>query len=159
MGEGRHLKWIVKDVEQFEQAREYVDTGVIPLLSISAAKEMKTVVEQGEFIELLSMELEREYKGRVLLLPAFTYLVESQKNEKGRLQEWTNHLQKQGFKHIAYVTSDFAWKEGGTALQGHLFWLPALSLEEFSDQAKREVVHAHIKNIMELLTEKWENKK
>ena len=55
-----------KDVEQFEQAREYVDTGVIPLLSISAAKEMKTVVEQGEFIELLSMELEREYKGRVL---------------------------------------------------------------------------------------------
>lgn len=81
-GEGRHLKWIVKDVEQFEQAREYVDTGVIPLLSISAAKEMKTVVEQGEFIELLSMELEREYKGRVLLLPAFTYLVESQKMKK-----------------------------------------------------------------------------
>ncbi|MGM2835912.1 DUF2487 family protein, partial [Bacillus cereus group sp. Bce025] len=60
MGEGRHLKWIVKDVEQFEQAREYVDTGVIPLLSISTAKEMKMVVEQGEFIELLSMELERE---------------------------------------------------------------------------------------------------
>ncbi len=60
------MKWIVKDVEQFEQAREYVDTGVIPLLSISAAKEMKMVVEQGEFIELLSTELEREYKGRVL---------------------------------------------------------------------------------------------
>ena len=72
---------------------------------------MKMVVEQGEFIELLSMELEREYKGRVLLLPAFTYLVESQKNEKGRLQEWTDHLQREGFKHIAYVTSDFSWKE------------------------------------------------
>ena len=107
---GRNLKWIVKDVEQFEQAREYVDTGVIPLLSISAAKEMKMVVEQGEFIELLSTELEREYKGRVLLLPAFTYLVESQKNEKGRLQEWTNHLRSEGFKHIAYVTSDFHGK-------------------------------------------------
>ena len=116
MREGRNLKWIVKDVEQFEQAREYVDTGVIPLLSISAAKEMKTVVEQGEFIELLSMELEREYKGRVLLLPAFTYLVESQKR-KGRLQEWTNHLRKQGFKHIAYVTSDFSWKEDMQELQ------------------------------------------
>ncbi len=37
-GGGGNLKWIVKDVEQFEQAREYVDTGVIPLLSISAAK-------------------------------------------------------------------------------------------------------------------------
>lgn len=154
---GRNLKWIVKDVEQFEQAREYVDTGVIPLLSISAAKEMKMVVEQGEFIELLSMELEREYKGRVLLLPAFTYLVESQKNEKGRLQEWTNHLRSEGFKHIAYVTSDFSWKEDIKELQGDLFWFPSLALEQFSDQAKREVIHAHIKNIMVMLEEKWGN--
>ncbi|HHT7226791.1 TPA: YpiF family protein [Bacillus cereus] len=157
MKEGRNLKWIVKDVEQFEQAREYVDTGVIPLLSISAAKEMKMVVEQGEFIELLSMELEREYKGRVLLLPAFTYLVESQKNEKGRLQEWTNHLRSEGFKHIAYVTSDFSWKEDIQELQGDLFWFPSLSLEQFSDQAKREVIHAHIKNIMVMLEDKWGN--
>ncbi|PEY71980.1 hypothetical protein CN355_17640 [Bacillus thuringiensis] len=151
------MKWIVKDVEQFEQAREYVDTGVIPLLSISAAKEMKMVVEQGEFIELLSMELEREYKGRVLLLPAFTYLVESQKNEKGRLQEWTNHLRSEDFKHIAYVTSDFSWKEDIKELQGDLFWFPSLALEQFSDQAKREVIHAHIKNIMVMLEEKWGN--
>ncbi|WP_242237133.1 YpiF family protein [Bacillus cereus group sp. BfR-BA-01316] len=149
------MKWIVKDVEQFEQAREYVDTGIIPLLSISAAKEMKMVVEQGEFIEALSMELEREYKGRVLLLPAFTYLVESQKNEKDRLQEWTDHLQRQGFKHIAYVTSDFSWKEDMRDLQGDLFWFPSLSLEQFSDQAKREVIRAHIKNIMEMLEERW----
>ncbi|WP_329762533.1 YpiF family protein [Bacillus nitratireducens] len=155
MREGRNLKWIVKDVEQFEQAREYVDTGIIPLLSISTAKEMKMVVEQGEFIEALSMELEREYKGRVLLLPAFTYLVESQKNEKDRLQEWTNYLQRQGFKHIAYVTSDFSWKEDMQELQGDLFWFPSLSLEQFSDQAKREVIRAHIKNIMVMLEERW----
>lgn len=149
------MKWIVKDVEQFEQAREYVDTGIIPLLSISAAKEMKMVVAQGEFIEALSMELEREYKGRVLLLPAFTYLVESQKNEKDRLQEWTDHLKRQGFKHIAYVTSDFSWKEDMRDVQGDLFWFPSLSLEQFSDQAKREVIRAHIKNIMEMLEERW----
>ncbi|PJN68029.1 YpiF family protein [Bacillus mycoides] len=149
------MKWIVKDVEQFEQAREYVDTGIIPLLSISAAKGMKMVVEQGEFIEALSMELEREYKGRVLLLPAFTYLVESQKNEKDRLQEWTDHLQRQGFKHIAYVTSDFSWKEDMRDVQGDLFWFPSLSLDQFSDQAKREVIRAHIKNIMEMLEERW----
>ncbi|MGH0793039.1 YpiF family protein [Bacillus mycoides] len=149
------MKWIVKDVEQFEQAREYVDTGIIPLLSISAAKGMKMVVEQGEFIEALSMELEREYKGRVLLLPAFTYLVESQKNEKDRLQEWTDHLQRQGFKHIAYVTSDFSWKEDMRDVQGDLFWFPSLSLDRFSDQAKREVIRAHIKNIMEMLEERW----
>ncbi len=153
------MKWAVKDVEQFEQAREYVDTGIIPLLSISVAKEMKSIVAQGEFIETLSMELEREYKGRVFLLPSFTYLVGKQKLELERLEEWTSHLQGQGLKHIAYITSDFTWKEVEGLLPGHLFWLPALSLEQFSDQAKREVIGAHIKNIMPLLTEKWENNK
>ncbi|WIY62674.1 YpiF family protein [Bacillus arachidis] len=152
------MKWVVKDAEQFEQAREYVDTGIIPLLSISVAKEMKGIVEQGEFIQTLSIELEREYKGRVLLLPPFTYLAEQQKKEQARLQEWASHLQDQGLKHIAYVTSDLGWKEAEDMLPGHLFWLPSLSLEQFSDQAKREVIQAHVKNIMSLLTEKWENK-
>ena len=35
---GKEFEVDCKDVEQFEQAREYVDTGVIPLLSISAKK-------------------------------------------------------------------------------------------------------------------------
>ncbi len=64
-------------------------------------------------------------------------MVESQKNEKGRLQEWTNHLRSEGFKHIAYVTSDFSWKEDMQELQGDLFWFPSLALEQFSDQAKK----------------------
>lgn len=149
------LKWAVKDAEQFEQAREYVDTGMIPLISISVTNEMKSVVTQGEFIEVLSREVEREYKGRVLLLPAFTYLIEQQKQETNRLQEWTNHLREQGMKHIIYVTSDFSWKEAEHILTGHLFWLPALALDQFSDQAKKEMIYAHMRNVTEILTEKW----
>ncbi len=55
------------------------------------------VVEQGEFIELLSMELEREYKGRVLLLPAFTYLVESQKKRKRSFARMDKSFEKARF--------------------------------------------------------------
>ena len=66
-------------------------------------------------------------------------------------------FEKQGFKHIAYVTSDFSWKEDMQELQGDLFWFPSLALEQFSDQAKREVIHAHIKNIMVMLEENGEN--
>ncbi|MGR5874360.1 DUF2487 family protein [Bacillus pacificus] len=122
------MKWIVKDVEQFEQAREYGRYGCYTTFINFSSKEMKTVVEQGEFIELLSMELEKEYKGRVLLLPAFTYLVESQKNEKGRLQEWTNHLRKQGFKHIAYVTSDFFMERRYARIAGRFILVSFISV-------------------------------
>ena len=38
-------------------------------------------------------------------------------------------------------------------LQGIYFGFLLLALEQFSDQAKREVIHAHIKNVMVMLEE------
>ena len=48
-------------------------------------------------------------------------------------------------------------ERGYARVTGDLFWFPSLALEQFSDQAKREVIHAHIKNIMVMLEEKWGN--
>ncbi|MCP1123182.1 hypothetical protein CN326_12790 [Bacillus sp. AFS018417] len=152
------MKWAVADVLQYEQAREYIDTGIIPLLSISLEKGMKEAAVEGEFISALTRELEREYKGRVFLLPPFTYVEGAYVSEKHRLQEWTNYLKEQGLRHIALITSDFSWKESEHELTEKLFCLPALPLEQLSDQAKREIIQAQIKNVMEKLTEKWENK-
>ena len=36
-------------------------------------------------------------------------------------------------------------ERGYARITGDLFWFPSLALEQFSDQAKREVIHAHIK--------------
>ncbi|WP_242217318.1 YpiF family protein [Bacillus cereus group sp. BfR-BA-01380] len=152
------MKWAVADVVQYEKTREYIDTGIIPLLSISFEKEMKTAAVEGEFISTLTRELEREYKGRVFLLPAFTYVEGAYASERQRLRDWTNYLKEKGLQHIALITSDFSWKEIEYDLTEQLFCLPALPLEQLSDQAKREIIHAQIKNIMEILTEKWENK-
>lgn len=40
-------------------------------------------------------------------------------------------------------------------ITGGFILVPSLALEQFSDQAKREVIHAHIKNVMVMLEEKW----
>ncbi|MFI8705532.1 YpiF family protein [Bacillus sp. NPDC077411] len=152
------MQWAVADVVQYEKTREYIDTGIIPLLSISFEKEMKAAAVEGEFISALTRELEREYKGRVFLLPAFTYVEGACANERQRLLDWTNYLKERGLQHIALITGDFSWKEFEYDLTEQLFCLPALPLEQLSDQAKREIIHTQIKNIMEILTEKWENK-
>lgn len=157
-GESR-MKWIVADAKQYEQAREYVDTAVIPLLSISLIEKMQNVVMEGEFLTVLTNELEREYKGRVLLLPAFTYVEIAKENERKRLQEWTSYLREQGLKHVIYVTSDSNWKTVEEEFSGHLFYSPVFPIVQLSDQAKREVIQTQMEPITELLTEKWKNKK
>lgn len=151
------MKWIVADATQYEQAREYIDTAVIPLLSISLVEKMRNIVGEGEFLTALTYELEREYKGRIFLLPAFTYVERVEEKERERLKEWTSYLQKQGLLHVIYITSDFSWKSAEEELEGDLFYVPAFPLEQLSDQAKREVIHTQIKPIVETLSEKWEN--
>lgn len=153
------MKWVVADAKQYEQAREYVDTVIIPLLSISLVEKMQNIVVEGEFLTVLTNELEREYKGRILLLPAFTYVEIAKENERERLREWTSYLQEQGLKHVIYVTSDSSWKMAEEELSGHLFYSPAFPIEQLSDQAKREVIQAQMEPIIELFIEKWENKK
>ena len=57
--------------------KEYVDTAVIPLIPVSFGDENETsAASMSEFITLLSTLLERQFTGRILLLPPFTYLTE-----------------------------------------------------------------------------------
>ncbi|CAM4106284.1 hypothetical protein BAMA_14090 [Bacillus manliponensis] len=153
------MKWLVADAKQYEQAKEYIDTAIIPLLSISLVEKMRNTVGEGEFLTTFANELEREYKGRIFLLPAFTYIEQVEENTSNRLKEWTSYLQKQGFQHVLYVTSDVSWKSAEEELTGELFYVSALPLEQLSEQAKREVIQTQVGMVAELLIKKWENNK
>jgi hypothetical protein len=149
------MDWNVKDIQLYEQSKEYVDTAVIPLIPVSLGADMESAVQKGEFVSLLSYELEREYRGRLLLLPAFTYIAGEKDMEEKRLRKWEEMIMANGARHIVYVTSDYDWKEN--SLAGTMFWLPALPLHQFEEKAKRDILHSQIREIMTILTEKWEN--
>ena len=148
------MNWTVKDIQLYEQAKEYVDTAIIPLIPLSFGSNMQNTVQKGEFISIFAEALEREYRGRLLLFPPFTYLI-GQKEEESRLQKWTDFVTQNGMRHIVYITSDYEWKQA--SLEGNLFWLPAMSLDQLDDKAKHEVIGSQIREIMAILTEKWEN--
>ena len=44
------MKWNVKDVEMYVQAKEYVDTVVVPLIPITFNDQMKQLTSSSEFI-------------------------------------------------------------------------------------------------------------
>ena len=148
------MNWTVKDIQLYEQAKEYVDTAIIPLIPLSFGSNMQNTVQKGEFISIFAEALEREYRGRLLLFPPFTYLI-GQKEEESRLQKWTDFVTQNGMRHIVYITSDYEWKQA--SLEGNLFWLPAMSLDQLDDKAKHEVIGSQIREIMAILTGKWEN--
>ena len=64
------MKWVSQDIEMFLKEKQYVDTAVLPLLPVSFGDDIKQSVAMTEFISLLSVQLERQFRGRLIMLPA-----------------------------------------------------------------------------------------
>lgn len=152
------MKWIPQDIDMFVTAKEYVDTVVIPLYPISFGDDVKQLANMSEFINLLTIQLERQFKGRLLLLPGFTYF-KKQENDKylNDLLEWEEVLKQEDFKHIFYVTSDSDWKMKEQKLSGSLIWLPALPLEHMDEKQKKSIIDDQVKQLLNLFVQRWHN--
>lgn len=151
------MRWQTKDVDAYLKTKEYVDTALIPLIPISMADDFKSTVAMGDFITIISMEIERQFQGRVMQIPPFTYLKEESIDERvARLEDWCSHLERAGLTFFVFLTSDGEWKKVEARLHNSLIWLPTIPLEHVDIQYKREIIEQQVKQVMPLLTDKWQ---
>ncbi|WP_042457821.1 YpiF family protein [Neobacillus dielmonensis] len=151
------MKWISKDVQTFLSAKEYIDTAIVPLYSISLEAELKQSAEAVEFISLLTAQVERQFAGRLLLLPPFTYLKKaSSEITAEQLKNWELSLAAAGFQHIFYLTADAEWRRQEEKYDGSFIWLPAIPLESMSDGQKITLVDSQVSQLLPLFTQKWQ---
>ncbi len=152
--EMKKLKWVSNDVDSYNQAKEYIDTAIVPLMAVSIGSEMKNIVAKGEFITLVSTDLERQLKGRVFLFPSYSYLKKSE-NVIENLIEWKTELQQE-FKHVFFLTSeDDLKKMKNEHLEGELIWLPTIPLEHMDDNLKRKLLQDQVEQILNILLQSW----
>lgn len=151
------MKWVAKDIDMYLGAKEYVDTVVLPLLPVSFGEDIKQTASMTEFISLLSGQIERQFKGRLFMLPGYTYM---KNNSEEKLLEyvkgWEEEFIKQGFKHVFYVTSDSDWKTREDNLQGSLIWLPYLPLEHMDENYRNSILDDQVKQMINLFIKKWQ---
>jgi hypothetical protein len=153
------MKWIPQEVETYLQAKEYVDTAVIPLYSVSFGDEMKQSAAMAEFITLLTSQLERQFTGRLLLFPPFTYLKNNQCEKViNELKNWEANIETSEFKHIFYITTESEWRMQEQKFAGSIIWLPALPLEFMDVSQKVAMVDSQVKQLLNLFTQKWHEK-
>ena len=150
------MKWTMKDLDIYLREREYVDTALIPLIPITLSQNVKMTAAMSEFIQVITGEMERQFKGRVLLFPPFTYLAqESLEMKKERLDHWTSELTENGIKHVFYITSDFEWKTAEKQLEGALLLLPVVPLEHMDEKYKHQLVSDQVSQLINVFVEKW----
>lgn len=151
------MNWNGKDTESFQQQKEYVDTALVPLVPISFESDMKETASQHEFVQLLTMLLEKQFKGRILLIPPFTYIKQQEEAEKlAALKRWSDEIDNAGFKHKLFFTSDSNWKLAEDKIDGSLIWVPAVPLEHMEDSYKYSLIEDQAKQFVNIIVHKWQ---
>ncbi|MDR7072530.1 YpiF family protein [Fictibacillus barbaricus] len=152
------MKWKTKDADVFLKSGEYVDSLLIPLTPVDFKQEFKSSVSMSEYTALLCEEIERQLHGRLFLGPNFTYVKE--KSDISSLENLNNllkHVTDSGhFKHIFLLTSDVSWKEFEQKIDAHLFWIPALPLENMDEKYRLEVIKEQVKPLFQLIFNEWQ---
>ena len=85
------MNWTAKDMDTYLQQKEYIDTFIVPLLKLETDPEnMKNSSSSSEFLMHLTTFIETQFKGRMMLMPPFSY------TQSTDFEEWRRH------SHVTY---------------------------------------------------------
>ncbi|ATP39631.1 hypothetical protein CSE16_05965 [Solibacillus sp. R5-41] len=142
----------VKDIEQFQTQKPFIDTAIVPLVRLNLLEEgMKQSSSAVDYLMTLTMFIEQQFRGRVMLMPPFSY-TDRTKNEllPMQLQE---ELHNTGFKSVIFITCDHSWTKRNEDLD--ILWLPAIPLESMDKTVKQRILEDQLNQIIPVLTEAW----
>ena len=146
------MHWNAKDMDTYLQQKDYIDTLLVPLLKLETDPvHMKNSSSSTEFLMHLSTFIETQFKGRMMVMPPFSY------TQSTNLAEMATTLSKDiglmQFKHVFYVTTDNEWTK--TEVEGEVIWLPSIPLESMDKQLRQSVIEDQLRQVLPRLTKKW----
>ncbi|GGJ85549.1 hypothetical protein GCM10007063_05100 [Lentibacillus kapialis] len=156
------MKWTKQDLQQYVQAKEYIDTIILPLIPFHFLTDSSLEKDafQREVLSVFIRELEKEITGRVMLCPDYNYLKSAdKKTEVVRINSWVENIRSQPFDHFFFITADSGWKKFDQAMQGTLIWNPHIVTESMQAREKQSVVHSQVQQVGELIRSYWQDDK
>jgi len=151
------MKWNNTDLEKYIQAKEFIDTVIIPLQPFQIGNDSNLSKEafQREVLSIFVNEIEKELSGRILLVPEFNYLKSDIQNESEKVNVWIEELNKQPFKTIILMTFDSGWKKVENDLTGQLLWLPGIQSGDINSPEMKAIINSQVQQISELIRSYW----
>lgn len=152
-----HLKWNTVDLKKYKEAKQYIDTVIIPLQKFQIENESKLIEEafQREVLYLFSQEIEKELSGRILLTPEFNYVSHQLESDVERLNSWIGELTKQPFKTVVLLTFDSNWNKFDKNIDGHLLWIPGINTGDINSPEMKIIIKSQVQQISEHIRSYW----
>lgn len=146
------MNFIVKDVEKFQAQKQFIDTAIVPLVQLDLSDNgMKQSSSASEYLMTLTNFIEQQFKGRLLLLPPFSYTRGTKSDKIPETME--KELKEAGFRAVVFITCDHSWTEYKEYL--NIIWLPAIPLESMEQSVKQRILEDQLKQVLPTFTKIW----
>ncbi|GAB0166721.1 DUF2487 family protein [Lysinibacillus sp. CTST325] len=140
------------DVTLFMAQKEFIDTAIVPLVTVDLTPEkMKQSGTEVDFLLSLTSFIEQQFKGRLLLMPPFTYSATLKNEDMPKQLE--AQLHNAGFKHVFFITCDHFWTNIGDEV--NVIWLPAIPLESMDKGVKNSILEDQLRQVIPMFSTKW----
>ncbi|WP_163969850.1 DUF2487 family protein [Oceanobacillus halotolerans] len=152
------MKWIKKDLQQYINAKEYVDTIIMPLspYHLSKDNDLGKNAFQREVLSVFTKEIETELTGRVMLIPTYHYLKNTNKQDEiSRINEWVHDAETQPFQQTFFITFDSSWKKYENELEGTLLWFPSMHSGDFQSKEMHSFIRDQVSEVVDLIRSYW----
>lgn len=149
---GETMFFNVNDVQQFQTQKDFIDTVLVPLLSLDFEEgKIKQSSSAAEFLMSLTSFIEQQFKGRLMLVPPFSYTEQTKSGLS--ITSLKEELNNAGFKHVLFITTDHSWTSFNEQLD--ILWLPSIPLEFMDNTVKKTVLEEQLKQVIPILSTKW----
>jgi len=152
------VRWSNEDLSKYTQAKEYIDTILIPLQAFHFSNETSLTNDafQKDVLSIYMNEIEKELSGRVMLIPPYSYVKSKNLDtEVDRLNQWIEDIKTQPFQNIFAVTFDNAWKKVENNLNCNLLWLPGMKEGDIQAEETVKLIRNQVEQISELIRSYW----
>lgn len=141
-----------KDITEFMTQKEFIDTAIVPLVSVDLSNEkIKQSGAEADFLLSLTAFVEQQFKGRLLVMPPFSYSAVMKNEEMPK--ELETQLHNAGFKHVFFFTCDHFWTIIGETV--NVIWLPAIPLESMDKGVKNSILEDQLRQVIPIFSTKW----
>jgi hypothetical protein len=101
---GKKMKWKSMNQEEWKDVAAFVDTLILPIHSVEL-RDKQVGIENSRLIEWIAESLEQKLTGRVLLLPAISYIGQNHDVFKMYLNEIIKEINHSGFYYLVLITN------------------------------------------------------
>ncbi len=135
-----------QDLRVLKDEIEFIDTAIVPVVSIAFDNEVLTHANNLELMQLISIQLEKQLKGRLMITPAFTTVTDDHTS----LIAYKNQLKAYGFKNVVSIAYQDIELDGLDHIR-----VNSIPISDMDNEMKISIINDEVKSVIKQIIGVW----